>query len=188
MASSVKKIPHPLGKPPARSRKRALRVKKNAGVAPAYCAARMGQLKAAFATRGLVAEWLRRGLQILVRGFESLRGLQFLLESEPPFCSLIAGWHGQRRSEKESGFDSLRGLQRFFIHLTSRLFRPAGRSLPAAGQFVFRISRSLLQSRLHSRKNRKRAGPEAGLSRRPLEHRSGAFHGRYAQCPPRDGR
>src|SRR5689334_12991372 len=25
---------------------------------------------------GLVAEWLRRGLQILVRGFDSLRGLQ----------------------------------------------------------------------------------------------------------------
>ena len=28
---------------------------------------------------GLVAEWLRRGLQILVRGFDSLRGLQLKL-------------------------------------------------------------------------------------------------------------
>ncbi len=27
-------------------------------------------------SKGLVAEWLRRGLQILVRGFDSLRGLQ----------------------------------------------------------------------------------------------------------------
>jgi hypothetical protein len=27
------------------------------------------------AADGLVAEWLRRGLQILVRGFDSLRGL-----------------------------------------------------------------------------------------------------------------
>src|SRR3954468_14185500 len=29
---------------------------------------------------GLVAEWLRRGLQILVRGFDSLRGLRILPE------------------------------------------------------------------------------------------------------------
>ena len=33
---------------------------------------------------GLVAEWLRRGLQILVRGFDSLRGLQAIPTEELP--------------------------------------------------------------------------------------------------------
>ena len=32
---------------------------------------------------GLVAEWLRRGLQILVRGFNSLRGLQKIKNTQP---------------------------------------------------------------------------------------------------------
>lgn len=32
---------------------------------------------------GLVAEWLRRGLQILVRGFDSLRGLHKNVRRSP---------------------------------------------------------------------------------------------------------
>ncbi len=36
---------------------------------------------------GLVAEWLRRGLQILVRGFDSLRGLQKIKELQA-FCDI----------------------------------------------------------------------------------------------------
>jgi hypothetical protein len=39
------------------------------------CKSGAGETLLAFCLDGLVAEWLRRGLQILVRGFDSLRGL-----------------------------------------------------------------------------------------------------------------
>ena len=109
---------------------------------------------------GLVAEWLRRGLQILVRGFDSLRGLHKKRPSKsvdvqklPENSQLFRiGWEAPRvmRLRRKTGAPSLRRSRSSCRQLAKIDKEPLGSKAPVARDRVQRLRRRPSRSPLCS--------------------------------------